>query len=72
MSRTEVRQIVRAALRRGWRDVTHASGRAQRNHRILEWTNGVRITLASTPSDHRASANMKADLRRVERRAARE
>jgi len=58
-----MKQIVRLALRRGWKLIRGGKGA----HYIIEWTDGSRVSLAVTPSDARGIKNAKARLRRIER-----
>lgn len=63
-TRGDIRKIIRDAKRRGWVDVTDNK---TRGHTRLKWTTGATVSIAITPSDHHAAANIKADLRRAER-----
>ncbi len=62
----DMKKLVRAALKRGWRD---ARGDRKRSsvHYVLEWTDGTQIRASSTPSDNHAVKNCAADLRRIEK-----
>jgi hypothetical protein len=64
MSRKDTRKIMRQATKRGWRDVSEEYRSSGHYH--LEWLDGSRITASYSPSCHRASKNLAADLRRVE------
>ena len=66
-TRGDLRKVVRGAIRRGWR-VTPRT-RKQRSHIHLEWIDGARIAVASTPSCCRAFKNVVADMNRIERRS---
>ena len=62
----DMKKLLRAALKRGWRDVTGAKKRGSVHH-VLEWTDGTQIRASYTPSDHHAIKNCAADMRRVEK-----
>ena len=63
--RSDMREAIREALTRGWKIADRAQKKS--SHVRLEWRDGTRITTASTPSDHHAVKNFKADLKRTER-----
>ena len=64
--RHDLKQLLRAAEARGWRvELTRRGG-----HVRLVHPDGGLVVAASTPSDHRALANLRAQPRRVERLAA--
>jgi predicted RNA binding protein YcfA (HicA-like mRNA interferase family) len=64
--RHALKELLRAAEARGWRvELTRRGG-----HVRLVHPDGAVVVAAATPSDHRALANLRAQLRRVERGAA--
>jgi len=64
--RHDLKELLRAAEARGWRvDATRRGGHV----RLVHPDGGV-VVASGTPSDHRALANLRAQLRRVERGAA--
>lgn len=62
-----MRKALRKAKRRGWVLLDNRDNSS--THHILEWKDGTRLTMGSSPSDHRAMKNFMADMRRVERNA---
>ena len=64
--KADMKKLVRDAIKRGWRDVTHERRRGS-VHYVLEWTDGTLVYASSTPSCHHAVKNCAADLRRVEK-----
>jgi predicted RNA binding protein YcfA (HicA-like mRNA interferase family) len=63
--RHDLRQLLRAAEARGWRvELTRRGGHVRLTH-----PDGTIVVTGSTPSDHRALANLKAQMRRAERGA---
>jgi len=63
--RHDLKQLLRAAEARGWQvELTRRGG-----HLRLVHPAGGLVVAASTPSDRRALANLRAQLRRVERGA---
>lgn len=63
MSRvSEVRKLVRQLRREGWAAEFRGS-----SHILLTHPSGQTLTLASSPSDRRWLANVRADVRRIER-----
>jgi hypothetical protein len=56
----EVKQLLARAVAAGWKNLG-----VRRGHIRLEWTNGARITVPSTPSDWRSLRNATARLTRV-------
>lgn len=57
----EICAAVGAAVSRGW--LLQQGGK----HRKLRSPGGVMLTIPTTPSDHRASRNFAAQMRRIER-----
>ena len=64
MSRKDVQKILKAARKRGWRDISHT--RKRNGHYFYEWEDGTRIFAPFSPSDHRGVQNLERDLRRIE------
>ena len=64
--RHALKQLLRAAEARGWSVELTRRGA----HVRLVHPSGGLVVAASTPSDWRALANLRAQLRRAERRAA--
>ncbi len=60
----DIRQMVRAAQKRGWELENHSK------HDSMVHTSGARVFIARTPSDYRGIANVRQELKRVERAAA--
>jgi hypothetical protein len=60
----DLRKIMEAARLRGW-TVTKGT-----RHFILDHPHGGRVVVATSASDWRALANVRADIERVERAAA--
>jgi predicted RNA binding protein YcfA (HicA-like mRNA interferase family) len=61
----DLKQLLRQASACGWQ-VTRTRG----GHWRLLRPNGGIVVLSSTPSDHRALRNVRAQMRRAERRIA--
>ena len=61
-----MKQLVRSAIKRGWRDVTGDRKRGS-VHYVLEWTDGTQVRASATPSCSHAVRNCAADMRRVEK-----
>jgi hypothetical protein len=61
----DLKQVLRQAAAAGWRVQPTRGG-----HWRLLYPGGGVVVMSSTPSDRRALANFKAQLRRAERRAA--
>lgn len=57
-----LRPAVLEAVGRGWR-----LNRTRNRHLRLLWPGGGIVVLGGSPSDHRALAHLRADLRRTER-----
>jgi predicted RNA binding protein YcfA (HicA-like mRNA interferase family) len=64
--RHDLRQLLRSAAARGWRVELTRRGA----HVRLVHPSGAVVVAAGTPSDCRALANLRAQLRRIERGAA--
>ena len=62
-TRGDMRKLVRAAIARGWKIVPAV----RRNHTMLEFSNGKRVTVSDTPSDHHAYMNARKDFERAEK-----
>ena len=63
--RHDLKQLLRAAEARGWSvELTRRGAHVRLTH-----PSGGLVVAASTPSDHRALANLKAMLRRAEKGA---
>jgi hypothetical protein len=60
----DLKQQLRQAEAHGWQ-VTHT----RNGHWRLLYPGGGVVVTSSTPSDHRALANLRAQMRRAERRA---
>ena len=60
----DLKQVLRQAQAHGWRVQPTRGG-----HWRLRHPGGGIVVTSSTPSDHRALANFKAQLRRAERRS---
>jgi len=65
-ARGDMRKIVKAAIKRGWRNIGKEQNR-KTVHYIFEWTDGTRVTASVTPSCDHAVKNFIADMRRAER-----
>jgi hypothetical protein len=66
------KKMIKAAKKRGWvvADTNAKKGAKRRKsnkHIRLQWTDGQRVTISSTPSDSHAIRNAEADLKRIER-----
>ena len=61
----DLKQVLRQAEAQGWRVQPTRGG-----HWKLTHPGGGIVVTSSSPSDHRALANVRAQLRRAERRAA--
>jgi len=57
--------MIRAAIARGWEIVPAV----RRNHTVLEFPNGERVTVSNTPSDAHAYKNAQKDFERAEKKA---
>lgn len=62
----DMRQLMRSATKRGWRDVTGDRRRGS-VHYVLEWTDGTQVRASFSPSCTHAIKNCASDLRRVEK-----
>jgi hypothetical protein len=63
--RRDLERLLRRARASGWVVARTRSG----HWRLRYWGGGI-VVIGSTPSDHRALRNFRAQLRRAERRAA--
>ena len=61
----DLERLLRQASASGWR-----VARTRGGHWRLLYPNGGIVVLSSTPSDHRALRNVRAQMRRAERRIA--
>ena len=61
----DLERLLRQASACGWQ-----ISRTRKSHWLLRHPSGTVVVTGSTPSDHRALANFKAQLRRAERRIA--
>lgn len=59
----EVRQLIREMTRKGW-----AFSRRKSNHVQLTHPSGRFVVTSSTPSDGRTNNNVRAAIRRIEKR----
>jgi hypothetical protein len=57
---TEAGKLLRSLKRQGWKHEQRGNG-----HILLISPNGQTLTMAATPSDHRALKNVMADVRRL-------
>lgn len=62
--KADLRRLLAAARRRGW-----SVEKTRSSHWRLRHPSGAQVTAGSTPSCPRALMNLRADLRRAERRA---
>lgn len=61
--RGDYRKFVAEAVERGWQELRHS------RHLVLVWRSGERLVVPRSPSDQRAIKNLRAEMRRIERRA---
>jgi len=67
-SNKDLQRILGAAVDRGWQIVKPNKPRKSRRHVAFEWTDGQRVIVSLSPSDHRSLKNVQATFKRAERR----
>jgi len=67
-SNKDLQQILATAMGRGWQVVRPNKPRKSRRHVAFEWTDGQRVIVSLSPSDHRSLKNVRATFKRAERR----